>query len=153
MNLAPNETQPGWTKYQTLSKPVSSKNQVWGWFSAYSLKEGYYHCMSPSNLTNDQYSDQIKMLQRTGYLDSVATKAVTISFTIFNIELDTYMAINLLFEKTNGFTYRVTKDQMVPMQLPMTSRKSLFGVAVMMLILLAIMFMLTLWTMVIIKLR
>ena len=43
------------------------------------------------------------MLRRTGFLDSVATKAVTLSFNLYSIQLDTYIVTNLLFEKINGF--------------------------------------------------
>lgn len=104
--------------------------------------------MNPGNLTSDGYSSQIKMLMRTGYLDSVATKSVTISLTLYCIELDTYIALNLLFEKTDGFTYRVAVDSVVPVFLPMTSQKKLFGCAVLMIIMLAITLLLTVWTMV-----
>ena len=79
--------------------------------------------MNPANLTSDQYSDQIKMLKRTGYLDSVATKAVTISLTLFSVELETYIVISQLFEKTDGFTYHVAEDSVVPLELPMTSSR------------------------------
>lgn len=54
------------------------------------------------------------MLQRTGFLDSVATRSVIVSFTVFNIKQDLYISNNVLFEKGNGLTYRVTEDHSMP---------------------------------------
>ena len=54
------------------------------------------------------------MLQRTGFLDSVTTKSLIVSFTVFNIKQDLYISVNVLFEKGNGLTYKALEDHSMP---------------------------------------
>jgi hypothetical protein len=61
------------------------------------------------------------MLKRTGFLDSVKTRAVIVSFTTYNTKRNLYVSTNILFEKSDSQTYNTMSDYSKPFQLPRTN--------------------------------
>ena len=88
------------------------------------------------------------MLKRTGFLDEFQTRSVIVSFTTYNIKRNLYVSTNILFEKGDSYTYHTFSDHSKPFQMPRTNVSFLvYTYFIMMIIFLACIFLLIVWTM------
>ena len=90
-----------------------------GWHGEYDLGQGYFDCFNKDTLpTSADYKKHITTLRKNDYI-SDSTRAVVVSFTMYDLPSHFYTDINIVIEISGAGFYNPSIFEVRPFKIPL----------------------------------